>query len=710
MTIKLSSLRKRKNFKKRLTPPTVGSATSFGNFGNITSKWIGGGIAPNGNIYSTPFNATSVLKIDPIVGSASTIPIIGIGTQANYRGSVIGKNGKLYGIPSGLATDNNRVLEFDPENSSYKFFSEIINNQFFGGVLSPNGKIYGVPFQLVSTPSILEIDPVVGIATTFSSSVPAGRYAEGVLAPNGKIYCIPYTATTVLEIDPDTKTTSTFGTFSTGIKWVGGVLANNGKIYGFPFNTTSVLEIDPISRTVSTFGDLSDIWSITDPGWGTGVCGPDGYLYAFGKNFSVGSGSALGILKIDPINKTLSLVYSNIGETDLLDAGGTVIAPNGNIYTIPSDSPSVLSIGVSAANKSPDWVVEPYKNRPRVGIVTNLGNVGSSTATYQYLSGCLGMDGNIYALPNGTNSILKINPITEDITEESNIPSPENYIGATISSSIALKDGRICGIPFAGNIVIFYDPKTKEYSTSNTVNGQWVSGALAPDGKIYCPGIRTTRILVVDPSVGTASTSVFSPVGTANDPFADPTNWGGAVLAPNGKIYGVPDGATNVLEIDPITKTTTTFGSLSSSNYKWWGGILAPNGKIYCTPYGATTILKIDPVAKTATTFGNVLSVISSSEEIPFGCLGADGKIYYTLLNSNKILRLDPETEVLSVHHTLSEYASFGSAVLAPNGNIYTIPAGTGISTIRGKVVSIGTTQSYAPANWMLSSYTNKSI
>jgi streptogramin lyase len=733
MSIKISSLKKRKNFKKRLTPPTVGSATTFGNFGNLTSKWLGGGIAPNGNIYSTPFNATSVLKIDPIVGSASTIPIIGIGTQANYRGSVIGKNGKLYGIPSGRATDNNRVLEFDPENSSYKFFSEIINNEFFGGVLAPNGKIYGVPFQLVSTPSILEIDPVVGIATTFSSSVPAGRYAEGVLAPNGKIYCIPYFATTVLEIDPNTKTTSTFGTFSGGIKWVGGVLANNGKIYGFPFNTTSVLEIDPISRTVSTFGDLSDIWLITDPGWGTGVCGPDGYLYAFGKNSSVGSGSALGILKIDPINKTLSLVYSNIGETDLLDAGGTVIAPNGNIYTIPSDSPSVLSIGVSAANKSPDWVVEPYKNRPRVGIVTNFENVGVSTGgVYQYTSGCLANDGNIYCMPygglyNNSAKILKINPNKETYEYKVGIPDfLDAYYawGPSIQSTIQLKNGKICGIPFARNKVIFYDPKSDTINETTIYNlkpvsgyerGEiiytWNSACLAPNGKIYCPPESGNKILVIDPDTESTSIDDFSSVGISTSYYyGTRSNWNGSVLAPNGKIYAVPSGETSVLEIDPVAGTATTFGSLGTSDRKWFGAVLAPNGKIYGIPQTATTILEIDPTNRTVSTFGNISTFLSSGQNSLFTSLGADGKIYILPNNHKKIIQLDPETKTLSLYKELPENVSVSSGVLAPNGNLYGIPSGwveNFIST-QATLISIGTTQSYAPANWMLSSYTNK--
>ena len=74
--------------------------------------------------------------------------------------------------------------------------------------------------------------------------------------------------------------------------------------------------------------------------------------------------------------------------------------------------------------------------------------------------------------------------------------------------------------------------------------------------------------------------------------LAGTNKWYGGVLAPNGKIYGIPFDASTILEIDPETQTTSTFGSLAGSA-KWVGGVLAPNGKIYGIPFGASTILEI---------------------------------------------------------------------------------------------------------------------
>ena len=68
--------------------------------------------------------------------------------------------------------------------------------------------------------------------------------------------------------------------------------------------------------------------------------------------------------------------------------------------------------------------------------------------------------------------------------------------------------------------------------------------------------------------------------------------WVGGVLAPNGKIYGIPANSTQIVEIDPVAQTTALFGSLAGGD-KWIGGVLALNGKIYGIPRNSTQILEI---------------------------------------------------------------------------------------------------------------------
>jgi len=64
------------------------------------------------------------------------------------------------------------------------------------------------------------------------------------------------------------------------------------------------------------------------------------------------------------------------------------------------------------------------------------------------------------------------------------------------------------------------------------------------------------------------------------------SKWLGGVLAPNGKIFGMPQNAKNLLIIDPENGTATV-GSVDidsstsqTMNNKWAGGVLGTNGKI----------------------------------------------------------------------------------------------------------------------------------
>ena len=46
--------------------PTTQTASLFGSVGAGTSKWMGGALGPNGDIYCIPYDSTQVLEIDPI--------------------------------------------------------------------------------------------------------------------------------------------------------------------------------------------------------------------------------------------------------------------------------------------------------------------------------------------------------------------------------------------------------------------------------------------------------------------------------------------------------------------------------------------------------------------------------------------------------------------------------------------------------------------
>jgi hypothetical protein len=195
---------------------------------------------------------------------------------------------------------------------------------------------------------------------------------------------------------------------------------------------------------------------------------------------------------------------------------------------------------------------------------------------------------------------------------------------------------------------------------------KWSGGVLAPNGKIYGIPFDATEVLEIDP-VG-LTTSTFGSLGV------DAGKWSGGVLALNGKIYGIPLSATEVLEIDPVNRTTSTFGSLGVDLFKWIGGSLAPNGKIYAIPGGGTTteILEIDPVNRTTSTFGSLgidtLNWVGS-------VLAPNGKIYGIPYNSTQVLEIDPVGLTTSTFGSLVGSSKWSGGVLAPNGKIYGIPS-----------------------------------
>jgi hypothetical protein len=203
--------------------------------------------------------------------------------------------------------------------------------------------------------------------------------------------------------------------------------------------------------------------------------------------------------------------------------------------------------------------------------------------------------------------------------------------------------------------------------------------------------------------------SPLAPLLTAADPsdiaysgctlfgsLSDTYKWIGGVLAPNGKIYGIPSNSTQVLEIDPATQTTTLFGSLSGTG-KWIGGVLAPNGKIYGIPRNSTQVLEIDPATQTTTLFGS----LSGTDKWFGGVLAPNGKIYGIPRNSTQVLEIDPATQTTTLFGSLSDTDKWVGGVLAPNGKIYGIPYNsTQVLEIDG--VSNGKHW------WALSKYTNK--
>jgi hypothetical protein len=397
---------------------------------------------------------------------------------------------------------------------------------------------------------------------TTMTGLPTGgnKWIGGVLASNGKIYGIPFNSSSVLIIDPKNNTadTTTISGLGGNGKWLGGVLAPNGKIYGIPYNSSSVLIIDPVNNTADTT-TITGLPIIANK-WGGGVLAPNGKIYGIPVNSST-------ILVIDPVNNiaNTNLVTPTTGS-DLTSGSkwfGGVLAPNGKIYGIPFNSQRVL-------------IIDTVNNTFDTTTITGL-----SPALNKWVGGALAPNGKIYGIPFAVGNVLIIDPESPVINLGSLIDINQvSYNNLTKTLTCA---GGITGnIEVGDNIIIT--------TNTNTFIG-YVESVISDTQLIFIfplgININAGQINTLEKTRKVDITTITG-LGGGN-------KWGGGVLAPNGKIYGIPRGSPNVLIIDPETNTAdiTTMTGLTSVGNKWYGGVLAPNRNIYGIPFDSQSVLQI---------------------------------------------------------------------------------------------------------------------
>lgn len=149
--------------------------------------------------------------------------------------------------------------------------------------------------------------------------------------------------------------------------------------------------------------------------------------------------------------------------------------------------------------------------------------------------------------------------------------------------------------------------------------------------------------------------------------------WVGGILATNNKIYGITNGCTKVLEIDPATNGHTLFGDLSEGIFKWTGGCLYKDSCIYGFPRSANTLLKINFLDRTA-------------EEMPLNTCYTSIDHHYSGALYNDTIYLAPRSEkhILAINLITMKTRKIGidivgnftycGAITHPNGRIYFLP------------------------------------
>jgi hypothetical protein len=295
-----------------------------------------------------------------------------------------------------------------------------------------------------------------------------------------------------------------------------------------------------------------------------------------------------------------------LGNTDPLQGrhkwlGGALNHENNAIFAIPAHATKVLKI---TPDETGGEKVEMVGEQPLNG-------------NYKYLRAILAQDNMIYGVPCFAKSVIKINPITSEVSQfGSGLPSGEwMWHGGAMA-----RCGTIYGVPCNAEAVLKVTPSTEEVSLIGKLpkgRNKWYGALLGRDGCIYGMAYKAKGVLRINPR-----TDDVRVVGDFHESF----KWHGGTVGVDGCIYAFPSHADTVLRIIPPVACPdddachgVTLEELHLSprydaasmvgKYKWGGGATDREGNIYGIPSDARCVLKLNPWTGEVTTFG-VLSDI----------------------------------------------------------------------------------------------------
>lgn len=168
--------------------------------------WVSGLRVPDGRIFCTPYNASSVLIIDPAAGTAEIetfgLTFGGVGTNL-WTGAALGDDGLMYCPPR----SGGDILVVDPVNMTAfrtDYGLNLSGNDMWARAVNlGNGWIVALPSRSDSALAIntseqrARLIPVAGI-----SALTDPAFIGGVRHSNGKVYCPPRFAEKMMILTP----------------------------------------------------------------------------------------------------------------------------------------------------------------------------------------------------------------------------------------------------------------------------------------------------------------------------------------------------------------------------------------------------------------------------------------------------------------------------------------------------------------------------
>ena len=294
----------------------------------ISVNYVGGVLAPNGDIHFVPSQASRGQRVNYLTGAVSTYSLVFTTTEA-YRGGVLSPDGSIHFIPY-RATRGQRFSTSGVVSTYSLIYTT--NNAYFGGVLAPNGDIHFVPFAAQVGQKV----NINGIVSTYSLVHTASEaHQGGVLAPNGEIHFTPTRGIGQKISLAGVVSTYSLVTPQGESLYFGSVLAPNGDIH-FINNLAGVGQKISPRGVVSTYSLAITSSSV----YRYGILAPNGDIHYLPFQTAP---------RGQKISSTGIISTYSFPVTFVISYGGGVLAPNGDIHLVPTGATVGMKISTGSS-------------------------------------------------------------------------------------------------------------------------------------------------------------------------------------------------------------------------------------------------------------------------------------------------------------------------------------------------------------------------
>jgi hypothetical protein len=531
-----------------------------------------------------------------------------------------------------------------------------------------------------------------------TGSVPSGTNVVSVDSPTQFTTNNVITTTTPLTLNADSNWNSVCWSAELGLfVAVSSINGTGNRVMTSPDGITWIYRTSAENnnwRSVCWSAELGIFVAVANNGTNRAMTSPDGINWT---SQSIPTNELFGVCWSPELGIFVAVNSSGANRVSISPDGvvwTSILAPLNNWANVCWSAE--LGLFVAVANNtsnnimtSPDGIVwtirtAPNSNNltnicwsPELGIFVAVAVAGTSNkAITSSLSGRPPTSYNVFDssfnnIDSSGNWTIKAKEIYGDTIEL----EASNYVNSTsaISAPSFLSLHQFQGFP--------ENTSSITNDTLSLTASKWTGGVLAPNGKIYGVPNSANSVLIYDP--------ISKQVDITSIPvISGASKWSGGVLAENNKIYCVPDATTNrnILVIDPKTNTTELYPFVK--NGRWAGGVLAPNGNIYCVPAlgdvsanNLMSVLEINPKISPPT-ISFITTDLSGNDgnddELFGGVLAPNGKIYCIPRLCSKILVIDTTTTPVSTY-TLTKPTTLGTSqwsfgALGGDGCVYGCP------------------------------------